>query len=89
MQIFTLIPCVGGELELSTDCSDGCGEGRQVHNDPQQLPGLSLVTNFCLPYSFLSKVHLQWCNLYLQLHGNRICVLRHVCLCGKVKSQLK
>ena len=51
MQIFTLIPCVGGELELSTDCSDGCGEGGKVHNDPLQLPGLSLVTNFFLPYS--------------------------------------
>ena len=46
MQI--IAPCVGGELKLSTDCSDGCGEGGQVHNDPNQLPGLSLVTNKCL-----------------------------------------
>ena len=46
MQIIS--PCVGGELKLSTDCSDGCGDGGKVHNDPQQLPGLGLVTNKCL-----------------------------------------
>ena len=34
------------------------------------------------------KVHLQWCYVWLPLHGNRICVLGHICLCGKVKTQL-
>ena len=43
-KIITQTPCIGGELELSADCSDGRSTGREIHNNPKQLSCISLVT---------------------------------------------
>ena len=43
-KLLHLVKCIGGELELSADCSDGRSSGREIHNNPKQLSCISLVT---------------------------------------------